>query len=110
MIGSSEPHVLQFIRICVASVAISKGISVDVDSFVTIFHDEEHVSDEGLESATTPQSAFLMMYLGSNGRRRSGKPASFSFCLTQSINQDGLTMFVCPTFCNEATLTVPGVY
>jgi hypothetical protein len=49
---------------------------------------------------------WLKTYLGSNGRRKSGIPASFSFCLTQSISQDGRMMFSSPLFSSEATLTV----
>lgn len=46
-------------------------------------------------------------YLGSKGSRKSGIPASFSFCLTQSISQDGRMMCCSPFFSRDATLTVP---
>lgn len=46
-------------------------------------------------------------YLGSRGRRKSERPASILFCLTQSSSQEGRTILTWPLFANEATFTVP---
>lgn len=48
-------------------------------------------------------------YLGSCGRSKSGRPASTTFCLTQSISHEGRMISVLPLFCSDATFTVPGL-
>lgn len=47
--------------------------------------------------------------LASRGSKRSGRPASTVFCLTQSMSHEGRMMSISPLFCSDATLTVPGL-
>lgn len=91
----------------IAGITVGELINVACELFFFVFHYEEHVSGESINVSCRKIILVIDKYLGSNGRRKSGIPASRSFCLTHSSSQDGRMMCCSPLFSNEATLTVP---
>ena len=103
---SCRTYIFQLLFCGVPGVAIIVLIDIGLNILSFALCIKEHMPGALSEQSFSLQES-IYPYLDSCGRSRSGRPASTTFCLTQSVSHEGRMIFISPLFCNDATFTVP---